>query len=761
MRTALRYLRRLLLVILALASVGLAGVAGLVWLTIPSGDLTAGIPGLSADSSITIDQDGIPRITAQNERDAGAALGFLHARERLFQMDLMRRAARGELSEIAGAATLPLDRLARTLGIARAAETDLAGLSAETRAMLDAYASGVNAWISAHGRLSALEFTLIGTPRPWTALDSLLWGKTMGLYLSANWRTELARLALGGRLTRAEIEALWPTQTAAPTQAGITPQPDPNAFAAASRLAMMLPHFPAPFTLPPSASNAWVVDATQTATGAPILAGDPHLSFGLPGIWYLARIQTPQSLLVGATAPGVPFLVIGHNGHIAWSFTTTGADVQDLFVETPDGAGYATETGPRPFETASETLHIRGQPDEILTIRRTRHGPVISDLTDPKGPIIAVAMANLAPGDTAPEGLLALNHARSVAEAGAAAPRITSPVQNMMVADRTTIGFFVTGRVPLRASGDGAFASNGADGSGEWVGWASGTKLPHHVAPPSGRLVNANERVALKDFPIPLGRDWFGDARARRIRAMLTATPKANLSDMARMQSDCIDIIAQEILPRLIPLAPELAGWDGCMDRNRAEPLLFQSWMSGFYHALLVQAGTQDGAAAAPWPDLVRHALSPAGAGFCGECDGLLRQTLTQARSRLSTRFGSDAAKWRWGDAHQAVFAHPILRFIPLLGRLTEARIEQDGGDSTVGRGGVRQDSLESVHGASFRGVFDLADLDRSLVMIAPGQSGHPASPLARNFVRNWRDGDTITLGPNPATVSARIRPTP
>ena len=760
MSLRMKILRKLVSALVILLLLVLTALGAVIWVTIP-GSGGGQIAGLDGPVDITIDQDGIARIKAGTERDAAAALGYAHARERLFQMELMRRAAAGEIAQLAGPAALPLDRIARTLGVRQSAEADLAQYPQDVRALLKAYAAGVNAWITQHGRFSALEFVALGTPRPWTETDSVLWGKTMGLYLSGNWRVELARLALSGSLTRAQIDALWPSQSAASTEASLTP----DLAALATRLAAMIPRFPDPFTLPNSASNAWAVDGAHSTTGAPILAGDPHLGFNLPGIWYLARIETPHGVLAGATAPGVPFLLIGHNGHIAWSFTTTGADVQDLFIETAAGDGYLTESGPRPFTTRDEIIHVRGAPDETLHVRATRHGPVISDLAESRitnGQIVTIAMANLAPGDQAPTGLLALNRARNVAEAGRAAPGITAPVQNLTVADPNGIGFFVTGRIPVRRSGDGAYPANGADGSGDWIGWESGDALPHHIAPASGRVVNGNERVAPPDFPVQLGRDWYGDARARRIRQMLDTTPRATLADMVRMQSDDLDLIAAELLPRLRRIAPELATWNGRMDRDRPEPLIFEAWMEEANRMLLAELHVPDAAqaAAAPWSDLLRQAFS-AGAQFCQDCDRLLTESHSHAIATLAARFGADQARWRWGAAHQAVFAHPLLRLVPLLGPLIEGRIEQNGGNSTVGRGGVRTGTMESNHGAAFRGVFDLADLNRSRVMVAPGQSGHPASGLARNFVRNWRDGDTVTLSAEPLSVSATIRLTP
>ena len=516
-------IRRWTLGLAALLLLAAGAVVAALWFTLPGGSHSAAIAGLAQGASVDIDDDAIPRIRANSLRDAAAVLGYLHARERLFQMDMMRRAAAGELSEVAGTATLPIDRLMRTLGMRHSAEQAAATLDRETRAMLEAYAAGVNAWITARGRFAAAEFLLLGAPRPWTPTDSLLWAKTMGLYLSANWRTELAR-AQGSA-------APWP-----PTAA-------------------ILPRFPDPFTHPASASNAWAVDASHSATGAPLLAGDPHLGFSLPAIWYLARIDTPEGTLAGATAPGVPMLVMGHNSHIAWSFTTNGADTQDLFIETPAGSNlYVTPDGPRPFRTREERIRIRGREDEILTVRETRHGPVISDLVAPTGPILAVAMANLAADDTSAAGLLALNRAPDREAAALAAAAINGLVQNMTVADRNGIALIVTGRIPLRRAGDGSTPAPGADGSHDWIGWASGADLPRIIDPPSGRVLNANERIASPDYPIFLGHDWNDDFRARRIRELLDAAPTHTLDSFAAMQVDTLSLFARDTLPRLLAL---------------------------------------------------------------------------------------------------------------------------------------------------------------------------------------------------------------
>jgi penicillin G amidase len=769
MTTLVRGFTRLLAAIGVVVVLLAALVVGAVWLTIPGTRQTASIPGLSEPVDITYDADWVPRIHAGSEADAAAALGFLHARDRMFQMELMRRAASGRLSEIAGPATLPIDRMMRTLGLRQHAVTDFATLPADTQAILKAYANGVNAWIDLKGRFAAPEFLVLGAPERWEPTDSLLWAKTMGLWLSMNWRQELSRQALAGHVSPALLDQLWPAPAGVAAADAIN-RPLIRFAAAASSLRSLVPRFPAPYTQPRSASNEWAVDGRHTATGAPLLAGDPHLAFSFPGIWYLARIDLPGRVLAGATAPGVPFMVLGHNGKIAWTFTTTGADVQDIFIEKPAGPGqYQTPDGPKPFVVREERIKVRGQNDVVLTVRATRHGPVISGLDHPDGPIMAVAMGNLQPDDTAATGLLALNRAESVQQAGVAAAEISSPVQNLLVADTKTIGLFVTGRVPIRKAGDGSAPVPG-DGSHDWVGWASGDHLPHSVSPASGRIVNANEPVWPHDFPVFMGRDTFGPWRANRIREILGQSDRHTLADFAAMQTDIVDPFARQVLPVLLAVTRVtgsadkalglLRGWDGSAVMDSPAPLIFNAWMEAFYDAVLRHAGLTAGVGA-PVSDFVASVLAPSGAHWCdGDCGPMLRDALGEAVRDLASRFGDDPAAWRWGDVHQAVFAHPILRNVPILGSLTTISIPSPGDDNTLDRGGTNA-AFQSVHGASFRGVYDLADLDRSLFVVTPGQSGNPFSGHARDFVQRWRDGATITLGPAAARIAGTVRLTP
>ena len=820
---AARFLLSGLLGLLLLAG---ACVAGVVWLTLPPRHLVLRVPGLSAPAHVTFDGNGIPRVQAATEADAATALGVLHARDRLGQMTLLRAVGSGRLAEVVGPSAVPLDRMMRTLGLRRLADADAAAATPELRAVLEAYARGVNAWTAARGRLASLEAPLLGPPAPWTPADTMLWGRVLALWLSTNERAELARVAVSAHMDLAHALQLWPVQrdalpadapvppaapppapgpAAPPPAAGtappaatpdpapdLTPDPGKRHAAAAARLLAVLPAFPGRFTQPAEESDEWAVDGGRSATGAPLLAGDPHLALGFPDLWYLARIDTPAGTLAGATAPGTPFLVIGRNSRIAWSFTTTGIDTQDLFRETvlPDGR-YATPDGPVEFARRDETIHVRGAPDIVLHVRETRHGPVVSDLdaaaAAPATPmrgmqpaVLAASMENLRAPAAAP-GLLALNRARDVDEAGRAAPLLATPVQNLLVADAARIALFTTGQVPVRragganAFGAGALPTDGADGAHDWVGEASGPDLPHFVAPAGGVLLNGNEPTVARGFPVDLGRDTDGDWRARRIRERLAAQPRPDAAAFAAMQADAGSAFARALVPELraaaIPDGPArraqdlLRGWDATMAADAPQPLVFNAWVQRFVADILARHGV-DASQRGSWEDFAAALLVPPhpdAAFWCaGPCAPALAAALAEATAALAARFGPDPAAWRWGTVHQAVFADPVLGTLPGLGWLTTHRIAVPGDDTTLFRGGDGVlGRFESRHGAGYRGVYDLADLDRSRFMIAPGESGHPWSRFAWNMLRRWADGATIPLGPTPDRVTATVELTP
>ncbi len=774
-----RFLLRLLLVFV----IGLVvlPLGGLLWLhtSLPIVDGRLSLPGVAAEVRVTRDALGIPTITAASDRDAAFALGYLHAQDRLFAMDSMRHFGSGRVSEWAGPRALDLDRAMRTLGLYRSAAQQLAELPAGLTEVLEAYAAGVNAFIA--GRQQALppEYYLLGTrPEPWTPTDSLVWGKIMDLGLTGNYRGEILRARLLQHLSPDVLSILFPPY----------PGDGPVTIGSAAlfkelpldALAAKLPDWGGP----QRASNNWVVDGRHSASGKPLLANDPHLDYGAPSVWYLARLKTPAGTLAGVTAPGTPFVVIGHNDHIAWGFTTTGSDVQDLFIEKPDpdDAGrYLTPDGSAPFEIREETISVRGGAPVTVKIRSTRHGPVISDLAStkaPEGELLALQSTWLGSGDDrTPAALWGIAHATDWDGFREALKDWVAPEQNIVFADTTgTVGFIAPARIPIRPKADGWLPVPGWTAENDWTGYLPFAALPSAVNPTSGHFVSANNKIVPDSYPYFLTRDWDVPDRAQRITDLLEATPVQTMATTAAIQRDTLSWSAQQLLPLMTTGvtagSPEAAaaldrlrGWDGHMDRDAVSPLLFVAWLREFSRAVLtdklgnlfpdywgVQPDHGDTTAEVMRLVLAGHRDWCKTAGVTAEdgCPVVLSAALDAALLDLRTRYGSDMSRWRWGAAHVATFNSQIWDAVPILRNWIDKSVPADGGIDTVNAGVYRYRSVQApytdLHGPTLRMIVDMADPAAARFMISPGEAGNPMSPHYADLMTTWRDGDTITF---------------
>lgn len=775
MRRALRWIGRGLLVLLVLLVV--AAIGGWIWQrgSLPQTDGEIALDGLMAPVTVTRDADGVPTIRAENEADAIFALGFVHAQDRLFQMDFMRRLGAGRLSEVAGESTLRLDIVMRTLGLYRVAEQNLSQLSPEARGALDGYAAGVNAFLASHEGPWPLEFYLLGyDPEPWQAADSLVWGRLMALQLSGNYRQELERAQLAAILTPEEIRQLYPDY---PANAPVATE-DLAALEGRGVLRGLADALPWSIG-PKSASNAWAVAPQHSATGGALLANDPHLSLQEPGQWYLARLETPGLILAGATAPGVPYMVIGHNGSLAWSFTTTHSDTQDLFIETidpDDESRYLTREGSRPFRTRQETIRVDGAESVTITVRETYHGPVMSDAVEDadgllaEDQVLALAWPALLADDRSGEALYRLNRADGVPQAIASLRDLHAPQQSMILADdKGRIALLAPGRVPIRNQGDGTLPAPGAAGTHDWVGFIPYEELPRLVQPQSGKLVTANNKLAPDDYRYLISKEWYWPWRAERIAEVLKAGDDWTVEGFTALQNDSLSTAARRLLPDLLARLgdkPEaeaalaiLRDWDFRMTRDQAAPLIYNAWIRAIEIALLEdELGVQLGEVMSGNEGRLTVILGPDSL-FCDDrrtdavesCDEIVAAAFDQALGELVRLYGEEPGEWRWGKAHVARFDHPLLRFLPIGAGLAAYEVEADGAQDTVNRGGMPfspplPEAFHDRHGPGLRAVFDMADPDRSRFVIATGQSTNLLSPHYGNFVERWRDGDTVEL---------------
>jgi penicillin amidase len=748
-----------------------------------SGDVV--VAGLRQPIEIVRDQHAVPHIFAQSEVDAYFGLGYVHAQDRLWQLELNRRLGSGRLSEIFGPDALIRDRLFRTLGLRRMAEKNLEHLGPAALEALDGYVRGINAFLGPGPALPP-EFALLGvTPEPWTAGDALVWLKMMAWMLSSNMDSELWRWRLSRHLGPEDVaEFFAPYPGDAPIVLGELP-----AALAAPAGPTGMRWTPAGIEDTSLGSNNWAVSGERSQSGKPLLANDPHLGLTSPSIWYLAHLNAPGLNVIGATMPGLPGVILGRNDAVAWAFTNTGSDTQDLFLEQlvpGDPARYQTPIGSRAFEVVREVIRIKGAADQILDVRVSRHGPVISDVhapateLTPPGHVLALAWTALAPDDGTIQFTLSAAHAKDAAELQEAARHFHSPPQNIVHADtQGNIGFIAAGRVPRRQEGNalrGLLPAPGWLPRFDWDGMIPFEELPAQQNPAAGRIVTANQKITPPGYPHWLSSEWAEPYRAERIDALLLQTERHSVESFAAMQLDVASGAARRLLPVLLgALSAEgaeedprkrglllaLAAWNFELRAEAAEPLIFNAWVRELAREIYAdELGELFPDAWAERMGFLGNVLSSSGeqAHWCDDvstgpreaCGERIRRAFERAVSELEARYGSDPAAWSWGRAHQARARHFPMTRIPVLRDLFDVVTTSSGGSHTINVGaysiGDSEAPFASRHAASFRAVYDLADPEASRFMVHAGQSGHVLSPYYRNWAEPWLRGELVPM---------------
>lgn len=779
-----------LLAIIVIAPLLAAG-GGFIWwrqsLPTLSGEIR--LSGLGGETKVIRDKHGIPHIFAASLNDAARTLGYLHAQDRFFQMDISRRVLEGRLATVIGEDGLRFDRLFRTLDLAERGRDSYKALSGEAKAQLEAYAGGVNSWLRESGQALPIEYTVLGMEaEPWQPEDAVIWGKGMAWKLSANWRQDANRAILASQYGRERAERLFPPPRP-DWPVTLDPQLDALHFGARFSPAGLFQQANAEIkttilqalsglpSIGAGASNEWVVSGARSETGAPLLANDPHLELNIPVLWYLARITMPEITITGASVPGTPHILLGQNGHIAWGFTTTDSDAQDLFIETlapGETDMYLTPDGPQEIRTETVMIKVKDGDPVPFERRETRHGPVFSgavseaaSLSAP-GTLVSLAWTGLGRSDTSAEAMYRLGLARNRNDFLSALRFYQSPAQNIVYADRSgTIGFVNAGRVPVRKAGDGRYPADGSSGKFDWSGYVSFEDWPKLFNPSAGAIVNANNAVTRLDYPHWFGRDQAAPYRARRILEALAAKPKHSLDSLAEIQTDRQAAHARDLLPFLLKVQPEteqekqtldlMRDWDLMADKDRPEALILDWWLR-VMNAELLRSGLNPIAPtsgilnASVVVDILRRPD-----GFCdadgaaGDCTRVIHAALRKTLSDLTARYGADISQWKWGNEHFAVMENQVLDNIPGFRALFGVAFPSDGSFYSVNRGGSlgaadRAYPHQRRSGAGFRGIYDLADPSRSLFIIATGQSEHPLSPFYADQLQLYKQGRYVRL---------------
>ncbi|MDY6875049.1 MAG: penicillin acylase family protein [Chloroflexota bacterium] len=792
MRTLSKIIAAIVIVVLVVGLVGFGYGTFAVRRPWPKTGGTIQVDGLQAETTIIRDSWGVPHIYASTTHDLFFAQGYVHAQDRFWQMEFWRRIGSGRLAEILGESGLDSDRFIRTLGWHRTAAQELGQLDAETWVVLEAYAEGVNSYISTHRGRLGLEFTILGftgvefEPEPWTPLNTLTWAKVMAWDLRGNMDDELVRAHIAARMGTSAVGVLVP------------PYPDgypvivPHPLAEASLQAVPEAAFEGHVLGAGDdlGSNNWVVTGSRTETGTPFLANDPHLGIQMPSIWYEVGLHCePVGLdcpynVVGVSFASTPGIIIGHNDHIAWGVTNLGPDVQDLFIEriNPENPNqYEFQGEWLDMEIVREEIQVAGEDEPVVVFARiTNHGPIINDVVGGAEEDwafgwqpLALSWTALQPG-TLVRSIALMDKAQNWDEFREALSYWDVPSQNFVYADvEGNIGYQAPGRIPIRASGDGSSPVPGWSGEYEWVDYIPFDELPRAFNPPEGYIVTANNAVVGPDFSHFISMDWSPGYRARRIEELIEADSSLSLADIQAMHGDSSPVWAEDVLPYLLVLpaidpsagsGPDsdrlaealemLRAWDRRAGRDSAGAALFEAFR---VHLVDLTFGDELG------EQLVRRArgkVMVALVDFLADEDSpwfddvttpevetrdeILLRALEEAVEELTETLGRDMARWRWGDLHTATFENQSLGqsgIGPIEALFNRGPVPVDGTIATVNNTGYSlSNPYDVVIIPSYRQIVDLGDLPKSVSMHTTGQSGHPFHTHYDDMIDPWRN---------------------
>ena len=772
----------------------------------PSGKRS--IKGIGDSLLISFDEFDIPHIKAKSQADALFALGYLHASERSWQLEMNRRLASGRLSEILGNDTVKIDRFIRTIGIKRAAEQQFDRYPVNAKRLLQSYADGVNAGNANLGWALPLEYFLTGSrPGHWSPTDSVAWMLMMALDLGGNWDKEFQRLELSQFLTTKQIwEILPPYEPGSPVSNLdfakmykdlnlFNPAAGPIEDSPKNLPSTELGSFEFPGGKDGIGSNNWALSGKLTSSGKPLLANDPHLGLSAPAIWYFAHLDAPGMNIIGATLPGIPAVVLGRTDKFAWSFTNTNPDVQDLYIEQIDinnPGMYRGPDGPLPFKVHQEIIDIKGSAPLTFLVKETRHGPVISDSyarakrsIDTKRFALALRWTALDSENQSVVGLLEMNQAKDLSSFKQALHKNYAPMQNVVMADTEgNISYQAAGVAPKRILHQGLYGvapALGWDKQFDWNGYIPFDQLPASNNPDQGWIATANQRIIAANDPNPLTGDWDLPMRYDRIVELIKSRNIHDVNDMKTMQADTLSLGSTPLLGLFksskpthklaLPAQEIIQNFDGDMRVDSAGALIFNAWADQLTRNLYSRLGYlfTESYGSRSYRQPLFIAIQNPDSPWCDDpktkqpetCLESSNNAFDKALEYLSNQYGSDPKNWAWGKAHIAVSEHRPLSKVPVLGKLFNLETPFPGDSFTINVG--RPEFLKSINpyqtvqGPSMRSVYDLSDLEKSLFIYQTGQSGWVQSKLYRNMNPLWAKNEYLPLQMKPESTKRQL----
>ncbi|MCC5960585.1 MAG: penicillin acylase family protein [Rhodobacteraceae bacterium] len=775
------------------------------------------LDGLNAPVEILRNTHNVPHIFGEHDDDVFFGLGFAHAQDRLWQMQVLRRTAQGRLSEMFGRRTLRTDELMRRLDIYGLARASFDVQDAATQDALRAYANGVNAWLRltsdrARGR-GAPELFMFRAETPlWQPADSLAILKLLSVQLNSQISTEVLRARASALLDNDRLRDLMPDAPGA----GMAEVPEysslfPDLPASTQVAAFDDPLSPVrPYSLA-GASNSFAAAPARAAGDGALLANDPHLELTAPAMMYLARLELSSGGVIGATIPGIPAILSGRSNALGWGITSAYVDDSDVFIEelNPENSGqYRTPDGWAEFETRGSIIRVKDEDPLTLTLRWSQNGPVLSgalyDLgtVTPPGHVATIGWTALTSDDTTMSAAIRLMQSQTIEQAIDAGELFVAPAQNLMLATRDRIAMQTVGHLPRRDADhqtQGRMPAPGWRAENRWLGTLPYSANPRFVDPESGILGNTNNKILDRPFPLHVSHDWGDTQRITRFLHLMRARSVHTRDSFIEAQLDTVSPAARLLLPLVAAdlwfsgeAAPEgtrahlrqralslLADWNGEMNEHLPEPLIYSAWMRALQTRLIRdELGPLEDAFIHVNPDFIERVFrdTDGAAEWCNVVQSSVRESCTdmallaldEALLRLTERYGTSVESWRWGDAHTATHRHAALGDAPGLRAFVNIRQSTSGGDHTLMRArtsGRDPDPFANVHAAVYRAVYDFADPESSVFILSTGQSGHPLSRHYDDLGELWRRGEYIpmTLDPDLARGGAvgltRLRP--